>query len=203
MKAKYTIKLLCIAFALTGTTPGQLDDSEKAEFAIEYRNRVKLAEEFPDKQEVKVIFVDLDFDGTEEALATSYGSFYEKGWDWALFRRVNGKWESIKSVNKEDQSIRAGSGVFARPGEVFKLIDDTGKIQHVVINRNYDKLAPHGIGSPNISYFYLDNKGFFVESKVASLEDLLIHRGSDKAGLIKSIEALKVDVFPATKTKEK
>jgi hypothetical protein len=194
---KKAIALLSVAFitVFAYSAKAELTKEEKEEFVREYRSRAKLAEEFPDKQGVKVIFVDLDFDGKEEALATSFGSFYETGWIWATFKRKGNQWEPIRGYNSETKAMQPGSGVYARPGEIFCLRDDENNIQFVVLNRNYDKMAPDSLGALNKIVFHIDDEGVFQQEKVESLERLLAYRGARKAGLVKTLEVLPVEEF--------
>lgn len=200
MRTLFVLLSTGLIAALPQSSQAEISKEEKENFVQEYRILAKVAEEFPDKQDVKVIFVDLDFDGREEALATSYGSFYETGWIWATFRWNGTKWEPVKGYNAETKAIQPGSGVYARPGEIFRLREDAGKTQFVVLNRNYDRLAPKGIGALNKSVFQIDAEGVFREDKVESLEHLLAYRGARYAGIVTSLEALKVEEFSVAAT---
>ena len=168
---------------------------KKKAFAAFYRKQVDLLRIHPNKPEVKVIFVDLDGDGLEEAIATSYEGFYETGWLWSLYRQVGEKWILIKGYHSETKAIQAGSGIYARPGEIFRLRDDENNIQFVVLNRNYDKLAPDGLGVLNKIVFRIDDKGVFQQHKVENLERLLAYRGARKTGIVKTLEVLTVEEF--------
>lgn len=172
---------------------------EKNDFVSQHRIRTKLAQEFPRKQEVKVIFVGLDSDSHEEALATSYGSFYEKGWDWAAFKKKGEQWDPIKGYDSEMEIIRPGSGVYARPGEIFRVTLNDGSSEFLILAENYDKLAPEGKGPLNKSRFYLDKDGVLHEKSIKDLEHYLAYRVSGEkwpeGTLIKGLEALKVEIF--------
>lgn len=177
----------------------ELTNVEKNDFVREYRKRVKLAEEFPEKQEVKVIFVDLDFDGKEEALATSYGSFYETGWDWAAFKRAGAQWVPIQGYDSEMKIIRPGSGVYARAGEIFRVTKNDGPVEFLILAEHYDKLAPEGKGPLNKTRFYLDKDGVMQQESIKDLERYLAYRVSGhkwpEGTLIKGLEAMKVEIF--------
>ena len=174
----------------------ELTIKEKIDFADFYRKQVDLLKIYPNKPEVKVVFVDLDNDRQQEALATSYEGFYETGWLWSAYRKKGEQWEPIKQYDPETKSLRSGSSIYARPSEIFNIVDEEDKLHFVVLNRNYDKLAPNGIGSINKSVFYLDEKGIFQQKKVDDLEQLLAYRGARSAGMIKSLGSLKVELFP-------
>jgi hypothetical protein len=200
MKQPIALLSLAVFATIACSAQAELTKDEKEEFVRQYRLRVKLAEEFPDKQAVKVIFYDLDFDGKEEALATSIGSFYETGWDWAAFKRNGTQWDPIKGYDSEAKIVRPGSGVYARPGEIFCLRDDENTVQFVVLNRNYDKWAPDKLGELNKIVFHIDGEGVFQQAKVQNLERLMAYRGARTAGIVTSFEALKVEEFPIAAT---
>jgi hypothetical protein len=191
----WIVSLLCLFSAKAEP----MSDKEKIEFIKYYRESVKLSEEFPDKLEVKAIFVDLDGDGNDEVFATSYGSFYETGWMWAAFRRDQVKWVPIKGYDKDSKLVTSGSGVYARPGEMFRVTKNNGSSEFVVLAEHYDKLAPEGKGPLNKSRFYLDKDGVFQEESIKDLERYLAYRASGEqwpeGTLIKKLEALKVEIF--------
>lgn len=181
-----------IAFAANAK---DLTIEQKKEFADFYREQVDLLQIHPNKPQVKVIFVDLDDDGAVEAFATSYEGFYETGWLWTLYKQSGDGWTLVKRYDAQTKAIQPSAGIYARPGEVFRLRDDEGHVEFVVLNRNYDKLAPGGVGTLNKNTFHLDEKGIFREEKVENLESLLAYRGGRRAGIVKSLEALQVEEF--------
>lgn len=193
MKKTILIMSCLVTYALQAQ---ELTLQEKIEFADFYRKRVDLLKIYPNKPEVKVIFVDFDNDRQQEALATSYESFGETGWLWSAYRKKGAKWEEIDQYETETKTVQEGACIYARPGEIFSLVDEDNRIQFVVLNRNYDKLAPNGIGPINKSVFHLDEKGIFQQNKVDNLEQLLAYRGTRSAGIVKSLESLKVELFP-------
>lgn len=174
-------------------------EKEKREFADFYRKAIKLAEEFPNKLEVKTIFVDFDCDGNDEALATSYSSFGETGWLWTAFRKKSDKWSPINGYDSDSKSISLYSSIFARPSEIFSVSQHDGSIEFLILAESYDKLAPDGKGPLNKTRFYLDKDGVLQQEKVKDLERYLAYRVSGhqwpEGTLIKRLEALKVDIF--------
>ena len=176
-----------------------MDQTAKENFVDFYRKWSKLSEEFPDRPEVKVTFVDLDGDGTDEALATSYGSFYEVGWDWAAFRKMGEEWGPIRGIDPHTKSVRPGSGVFARPGEIFRIVKNDGSVEFLILGEHFDKLQPEGLGPLNKTRFFLDKESILHQERVPDLERYLAYAGAHRNGLIKSMEALKVEVFPGPK----
>jgi hypothetical protein len=173
----------------------ELTDNQKHDFVRHYRSITRLAEEFPNKPEVKVVFVDLNRDGTDDALATSYGSFYETGWLWAAFQLVGGRWEPIKGYDNHDKVVRPGSGVYARHGEIFQVQMGDGVVEFLVLNQNFDKLAPEQLGPLNKSRFWIDREGILRQEKIENLERYLAYRGAHRDGLVRKIEAVHVEVF--------
>ncbi len=176
-----------------------MSNESKLEFIKYYRESVKLLEEFPDKLEVKAVFVDLDADGKDEVLATSYGSFYETGWIWTAFRRDLDKWTPIKGYDKDSKTVGLYSAIYARPGEIFRVSKNNGSPEFLILSENYDKLAPEGKGPLNKSRFYLDKDGILQEESIKDLERYLAYRVSGhlwpEGTLIKALEALKVEIF--------
>ena len=193
---KQTI-ILSITFML-GLSLGKaepLNDKEKIAFVKHYREIVKLEKEFPNDPEVKVIFIDLDGDGIEEAFATSKGSFYEVGWDWAAFRQKGQEWEPIKGFDNKAKVVRAGSGVFARPGEIFRVIKNDKTVDFIILAENFDRLAPDGLGPLRKTRFSLDKEGILRQEEVIDLERYLAYSGIHHSGLISKVESLRVESF--------
>jgi hypothetical protein len=192
-----TIIRLPIVFALSATfaNADPITEKEKADFIDYYRERVRLLVEFPENPQVKAIFVDLDGDGREEALATSRGSSYEDGNDWAAFRRIGDRWESIKGFDHDAKVIRPGSGVFARSGEIFRVVGHNGNTDFLVLHENFDKLAPDGLGPLFKTRFSIDKKGVLQQEPIENLERYIAYAGANRSGLISKLEALKVEYF--------
>lgn len=168
---------------------------EKNDFVDYYRDRVRLLLEFPESPQVKAIFVDLDGDGREEALATSRVSTYEDGNDWAAFRRIGDQWESIKGFDNDAKMVRPGSGVFARSGEIFRVVGHEGKTDFLVLHENFDKVAPDGLGPLYKTRFSIDKEGVLQQESIENLERYLAYSGANRSGLVSSLEALKVEHF--------
>ena len=192
-----TITRLTIVFALSAAfaNADPITDKEKADFINYYRERVRLLVEFPDSPQVKAIFVDLDGDGREEALATSRGSSYEDGNDWAAFRRIGDRWESIKGFDNDAKVVRPGSGVFARSGEIFRVVGHDGNTEFLVLHENFDKLAPEGLGPLHKTRFLIDKEGVLRQESIENLERYIAYAGANRSGLVSLIEALKVQYF--------
>jgi len=188
-----------IAFA---SQANELTVEQKKKFANFYRDQVDLLEIHPDRPEVKAIFVDLDGDGLEEAIATSYEAFYETGWLWSVYKKEGDKWKPIQGYDPEAKAIRPGSGIYARPGEIFKVVHNDGTRQFLTLNLHFDKFARDGIGPINKTSFWIDDKGIFQEQKVEDLERYLAYQGAHRIGLVQRLDALPVEVFPADAAKE-
>jgi len=184
-----------LVVALASAQADPLTQDQKLMFIDYYKKRVKLLDEFPDSPQVKAIFVDMDGDGKEETLATSKGSSYEDGNDWAAFRLVGDKWESIKGFDNEAKIVRLGSGVFARSGEIFRVVKNDKSIEFLVLWENFDKLAPDGLGVLRKTRFSLDKEGVLRQDDVANLERYLAYFGTHHSGLISKLESLKVETF--------
>jgi hypothetical protein len=187
-----------IAFLLIGLTASQaapLTPKEKVDFVAFYTTRIKLSETFPNDLGVHVMFVDLDADGKEEALATNQGSAYEDGNSWAAFRVAGDSWETIKGYDKRAKVIRPGSGVFARAGEIFRVVKNDGKIDFLVLHENFDKRSPEGIGALHKTRFSIDKEGILQQEPIENLEGYIAYAGASRSGLISKLEVLKVEYF--------
>ena len=193
---KTFVALSYLTFGISLSFGDPLTPQQKQSFVEFYRDWTLMRKEFPDRQNVKAIFVDLDHDGKQEALATYYGNFYEVGWSWNAFRHTSEGWKAIRGKNLDTGAIDPSSSIFARPGEIFRLEDNENNTQYVVLNLNYDKLAPDGLGPINKSIFYLNGEGVLQQEKVGNLERLLAYRGARTAGIVTSLEALRVEEFP-------
>ena len=184
---------VCASFA------DSLNQVQKTEFVGYYRKWTQMAKEFPDKQEVQVIFVDLDQDGKEEALATYHGNFYETGWSWNAFRQSPDGWKAIEGFDSKTELTNPSSSLFARPGELFQVQIDADTYEFCILAENYDKLAPDGKGSLQKTRFYLDKAGILHQKNISDLERYLAYRTSGakwpKNTLIKSLKQLPVEVF--------
>lgn len=184
-----TIIALCLNICLA-ITP-----EEKESFVEFYRAKVNLAEEFPDNQKVLVIFTDLNNDGTTDALATSYGSYYETGWDWAAFTQTSQSWEPVRGVDATTKEIHSWSNIFARPGEIARVVKPQGEVEFLVLGQVFDNLASDGIGPLNKTRFWIDPDGLLQQEKINSLERYLAYRGPHKDRLIQKMQVLTVETF--------
>lgn len=184
---------VCTSFA------DSLNQDQKTEFVKYYRKWTQMAKEFPDKQEVQAIFVDLDQDGKEEALATYQGNFYETGWSWNAFRQSPDGWKAIEGFDPKTGLTNPSSSLFARPGELFQVHIDADTYEFCILAENYDKLAPDGKGSLQKTRFYLDKTGILQQKNISDLERYLAYRTSGakwpKHTLIKGLQQLSVEVF--------
>lgn len=194
------IAILLLGIIMNSANALTLED--KQAFVAYYRNLVQLSVEFPEKQQVKVIFVNLDGSGEMEALATSYGSFYEDGWSWAAFKKNGAAWAPIKGFDNHEKVIRTGSGVFARSGEIVQVRTENDKIEFVVLGHNYDNQSSSGIGPLNKTRFWIDADGVLQQEKIQNLEQYLAYRGVHRDKLIQEMQVLKVEVFDVPKKEE-
>lgn len=197
MKKYISIAILTIlshtVFALT--------PDEKNSFVDFYRSSVNLVEEFPDKQRVLAIFADLDDDGADEVLATSYGSFYEKGWLWSAFRKTSQGWEPINGIDTTSNQKTLWSSIFARPGEIAKIRGPEGKLEFLILGQVFDNQIASGIGRLNKSRFWIDTDGVLQQEKIENLESYLAYGGTHKDKLIQEMQVLKVETFDIPKSK--
>lgn len=176
----------------------ELGIKDKEAFADFYREWSKLEAEFPDNQEVRVMFIDLDHDGRSEAFATSIGSRYEDGWAWHAFQRSGDSWKPIRAKTEDGET--ASSAIFARAGEVFSVVLNDGSHDFLILSENHDKLAPNGLGELRKSRFGATDKGLLQQEDVPNLERYIAYQGSFRSGLLRSMEVVKVEVFPAPLT---
>lgn len=192
MKTHITIAVILTLFLQIASA---ITSEDKEAFVAFYRATMNLAEEFPDKQKVLVIFTDLNNDGATDALATSYGSFYETGWDWSAFSRSGQSWEPIKGVDATTKVIHSWSNIYARPGEITRIINADGKLEFLVLGQVYDNLAAGGLGPLNKTRFWVDEDGVIQQERVENLERFLAYRGTHRDKLIQDMQVLKVETF--------
>ena len=176
----------------------ELGINDKEAFVDFYREWSKLEAEFPDNQEVRVMFIDLDHDGRDEVFATSVGSRYEDGWAWHAFQKTGDLWKPIRGKTREGET--SSSAIFARAGEVFSVVLNDGSHDFLILSENHDKLAPNGLGELRKSRFGVTDKGLLQQEDVPSLERYFAYQGSFRSGLIRSMVAVKVEVFSAPLT---
>jgi hypothetical protein len=199
MKTHITI---AVVLALATQISSAMTTEDKESFAEYYRAKVNLAKEFPDKQQVLVIFTDLNSDGVVDALATSYGSYYETGWDWSAFSRKGQSWEPIKGVDATTKAVHAWSNIFARPGEISRITTSEGKVEFLVLGQVFDNLTAGGLGELNKTRFWVDEHGVIQQEKVQNLEQHLAYRGVHRDKLIQEMQVLKVETFDIPKKDE-
>lgn len=197
MKKYISIAILTIlshtVFALT--------PEERNSFVDFYRSSVNLVEEFPNKQRVLAIFADLDDDGVDDVLATSYGSFYEKGWLWSAFRKTSQGWKPINGIDTTSNQKTLWSSIFARPGEIAKIRGPEGKLEFLILGQVFDNQTASGIGRLNKSRFWIDTDGVLQQEKIENLESYIAYGGTHKDKLIQEMQVLKVETFDVPKSK--
>lgn len=183
-----------------------LTQDEKLAFVDFYREWSSLAKEFPDDQEVKVIFIDLDRDGSHEAVATSKGSEYEDGSAWTAFRMSGDSWIQISGFDSSTNKPKKSATLFGRAGEFFQ-VNRGETVEFCILSENFDKLAPDGKGPLNKTRFHLDDDGIMRQSPIADIERFIAYRSSGaewpKNTTIMSLVRLPVEVFPSPTIKEK
>lgn len=196
-----TLITTALILALVSQFASAITSEEKDRFVDYYRAEMNLAEEFPDKQKVLVIFTDLNNDGVTDVLATSYGSFYETGWDWSAFRRNGQSWEPIRGLDATSKEVLKWSNIFARPGEVSRIVTSDGKVEFLVLGQVFDNLEVGGLGSLNKTRFWVSDDGVLHQEKLENLERYLAYQGPHKDRLIQEMQILKVETFDDPKSK--
>lgn len=191
---KRMLLILILATPILGGEP--LTKEEKNTFVEFYKKQSKLDVEPPEKSWVNVMFVDLDGDGIMDALVSNSLTTYEEAQaDWSAYK-CNGKsWVQFKSFHKnvyeEKEKLKDGAFVFGRPGEFYQLVNKAKVPKFLILQKNYDKLAPEGIAEPVNSYFFVDNEGVLREQKIDNLKQFLadnIRKSSKPADTLKKIE---------------
>lgn len=184
----------------------ELTQNEKDNFVIFYREWSSLDKEFPKDQEVKVMFIDLDKDGTGEALATSKGFEYEDGSAWTAFRMTGDSWSQINGFDTNTGKLKKSATLFARAGEFFQ-VKRGENIEFCVLSENYDKLAEDGKGPLTKTKFNLNDKGILIQSPISNLERYIAYRASGAEWpsntTITSLVRLPVEVFPDPQLEKK
>jgi len=184
----------------------ELTQNEKNSFVIFYREWSSLDKEFPEDQEVKVMFIDLDKDGRDEALATSKGFEYEDGSSWTAFRMTGDSWSQINGFDSDTGKPKKNATLFARAGEFFQ-VNRGENIEFCILSENYDKLAEDGKGPLNKTRFNLDDKGILIQNPISDIERFIAYRASGaewpRNTTIMSLVRLPVDVFPDPKLEKK
>lgn len=172
-----------------------ITEKEKSDFVTYYRKAIKLAEEFPNDLEVKVVFVDLDGDGKDEAFATSQGNKYEDGRIWSAFRRIGEEWTRIKGFNNTTKVIRQSGAIYARSGEIFRVVKNDKSIDFLILTEIFNKQAPGGVGALHKIRFALDKEGVLRQEEITDLDRYLAYSGIHHSGLISKMESLTVETF--------
>ena len=176
---------------------GEIKDDKKKEFVNFYKDWSKIEEENPNDTSIKVMFLDANGDGKEEAFATSKMFTYEKNQsDWTGFQMVDGKWEPLRGIGNVEKVIVLAGCVFGRPGEFFRVVKFDGSIEFLILGENLDKKYPQGIGKLYKSFFIVDEKGIIRETKIENIENYLAYFGERKSGLIISMNQIPVEFFP-------
>lgn len=198
------MKIICTAFCLLALHAAHAKDpsqEEKLAFVDYYREWSSLAEEFPDHQEVKVIFVDLDQDGTTEALATSKGFEYEDGSAWTAFRQSDAKWGQIQGYDPTADKPKRNATLFGRAGEFFVTRRGGDNFDFCVLSETYDKFAPQGKGPLKKTRFHLDSRGILRQENIPDLERYIAYQSSGanwpSNSLVQSLERLTFEIFPS------
>ena len=178
----------------------------KNNFVNFYREWSSLAEEFPESQDVKVMFVDLNQDGVFEALAASKGGEYEDGSAWTAFRVNSDAWSKIHEFDATTNKIGKTATFFGRSGEFFRVMYGD-KVEFCILSERYDKLANDGKGPLNKTRFYMDDNGILHQNPIQDIERYLAYRvaGAEWPNntTIRSLERLSVEVFPAPTLEKK
>jgi len=144
---------------------GGLTEVDKKSFAEYYRSFVDLRKEFPDKLEVDVIFLDLNLDGTLDALAVSRGGKYEDGWDWCAFSRdKTGAWKPIGGVDETTGQPVEVAQIFARPDEFYRGKTENKPSHVLVLNKVYAKDMEPGVSASQVTF---NDKGLLILKEVS------------------------------------
>lgn len=178
------------------TAADKLTQEEKNSFVEFYKKHINLNVEEPKKSWVKVMFVDVDGDGHIDALASDALSTYEKSQaDWAVFRFTGDKWIPFKGVDDLSKKIISGASLFGRSDEFFRVIKNDGALQFLILQKNFDKKAPQGLGDPIKSWFEVDKNGVIREHKITNIERYLAYDEKNLSSPISSLNRLEVEVF--------
>ena len=177
-----------------------LTQKEKNAFVEFYKKKRNLQEESPQKTWVKVMFVDINGDGLMDALASNALTTYEQGQaDWSIYRNTGKNWKPFKSYHKnvyeESAKLIISAFVFGRTGEFFRVIKNDGTLQFLILQKNFDKKAPQGLGDPVKSWFEVDKNGVIREHKITNIERYLAYDEKNLSSPISSLNRLEVEVF--------
>ncbi len=190
-------RLIIVFVIMANHTNAIISEEEKIDFSIFYRKQVDLLKLYPDRPEIKVIFTDLDGDNKDEAIATSYEGFYETGWMWSPYKKLNDKWTPIK--RHDDGKLESNSKViYARPGEIFKVNKEDGAVEFLILHQNFNKEASDGKGELIKTRFWIDENEVIQEEDVKDTDKYLAFR-TTMGGTIQKIEVLKVEIFQGAK----
>lgn len=168
------ITILITSFLFEGIALSEpLTKENKDQFVKFYRTWSKVQEEFPDRPEVKVLFFDVDCDGTDEAIATDHGQFGETGYSWNVFQLKNGTWSAAKLRKTNENTVDPVSGIFSRTEEFYSLALIKKPLGLVVFHKDYDKLVPGGMAAPQGFSISIDQEGFVNTKKLPALDQLI------------------------------
>ena len=188
MKLLITIFTFIVCGGMASSEP--LTTASKEKFVAFYRTWSKFEIDFPNHPEVKVLFVDIDNDGMNEAIATDRGQFGETGYSWNVFQFNDGAWSAAKIKIIDETTVDPTSGIFARSEEFYLLSTTSNSSGLIVIHKDFDKLEPNGMAAPQVFSISLD-KGDFVATKQLGVLDQLIGYSQD----FHKLERLGVETF--------
>lgn len=171
MKTLITLFTLIVCGGMASSEP--LTTASKEKFVAFYRTWSKFEIDFPNHPEVKVLFIDLDKDGKDEAIATDRGQFGETGYSWNVFHLKNGAWSASKIKKLDETTIDPRSSIFARTEEFYSLNTTANSSGLMVIHKDFDKLKPDGMGTPQVFGIALDQDGFVVAKQMGLLDQVI------------------------------
>jgi len=159
------IFIILAAIATFASCAEILNEDNKRSFAEYYRSFIDLRKEFPDNLEVDVIFLDLNLDGTLDALAVSRGGKYEDGWDWCAFSRdKTGAWKPIGGVDETTGQPVEVAQIFARPDEFYRGKTENKPSHVLVLNKVYAKDMEPGVSASQVTF---NHKGLLILKEVS------------------------------------
>jgi len=161
----------CLFGGLASSEPSAKDGKEA--FVKFYRAWSKFQVDFPDHPEVRVLFFDIDSDGTNEAIATDRGQFGETGYSWNVFQFRNEIWSAVKLKKIDETTVDPSSGIFARTEEFCSLELINKPLGLIVVHKDYDRRASDGMAAPQAFSITIDNNGFVKTEKLGSLDQLI------------------------------
>lgn len=170
---KIFILLITSCFLAGVASSEPLTKEGKEVFVKFYRAWSKFQEEFPNHPEVRVLFFDLDFDGTDEAMATHHGQFGETGYTWTAFRFSNGNWSRVDEEKVSETTVDPIHGIFARTEEFYSIALIRKPLGLIVVHKDYDKRATDGMAAPLVFSIGINQDGCVKTEKLAGLDQLI------------------------------